>query len=200
MTGRRATPTQISAKHTDSPDRSPALSLPPSGSASRTGPGTARCDAEACSQLHLHADRKNLQPRRKELRTSALSSCIADHELNASTFAGRVTAATLQTCYSAVTFSHRRAQGPLHGGANIDVMRMPLEIGEVSKVEAWLKRCLAKREKKISGFGHRVYHTDGSSCDAPAGHVRDLCESSGNSKWFAMSRMIERQDEARKEH
>jgi len=114
----------------------------------------------------------------------------ADHELNASTFAGRVTAATLSDVHSAVTSAIGALKGPLHGGANIDVMRMLLEIGEVSKVEAWLKDALASK-KKISGFGHRVYHTE----DPRATHLRtmskDLCESSGNGKWFAMSRMIE---------
>ncbi len=114
----------------------------------------------------------------------------ADHELNASTFAGRVTAATLSDVHSAVTSAIGALKGPLHGGANIDVMRMLLEIGEVSKVEAWLKEALASK-KKISGFGHRVYHTE----DPRATHLRtmskELCESSGNGKWFEMSRLIE---------
>jgi citrate synthase len=78
----------------------------------------------------------------------------------------------------------------LHGGANIDVMRMLLEIGEVSSVEPWVKSALAGK-KKISGFGHRVYRAE----DPRATHLRkmsrDLCESSGNGKWFEMSRIIE---------
>ena len=114
----------------------------------------------------------------------------ADHELNASTFAGRVTAATLSDVHSAVTSAIGAPKGPLHGGANIDVMRMLLEIGDVNKVEAWLKDALASK-KKISGFGHRVYHTE----DPRATHLRtmskELCESSGNGKWFTMSRLIE---------
>jgi len=114
----------------------------------------------------------------------------ADHELNASTFAGRVTAATLSDVHSAVTSAIGALKGPLHGGANIDVMRMLLEIGEVSKVAGWVKEALASK-KKISGFGHRVYHTE----DPRATHLRtmskELCESSGNSKWFEMSRLIE---------
>ena len=114
----------------------------------------------------------------------------ADHELNASTFAGRVTAATLSDVHSAVTSAIGALKGPLHGGANIDVMRMLLEIGEVSRVAAWLQEALASK-KKISGFGHRVYHTE----DPRATHLRtmskELCESSGNGKWFEMSRLIE---------
>jgi citrate synthase len=114
----------------------------------------------------------------------------ADHELNASTFAGRVTAATLSDVHSAVTSAIGALKGPLHGGANIDVMHMLLEIGEPSKVEAYLRNSLASK-KKISGFGHRVYRTE----DPRATHLRrmsrELCESSGNAKWFEMSRMIE---------
>jgi citrate synthase len=114
----------------------------------------------------------------------------ADHELNASTFAGRVTAATLSDVHSAVTSAIGALKGPLHGGANIDVMRMLLEIGDVSRVEAWVKEALASK-KKISGFGHRVYRTE----DPRATHLRtmskELCGSSGNGKWFEMSRLIE---------
>lgn len=114
----------------------------------------------------------------------------ADHELNASTFAGRVTAGTLSDVHSAVTSAIGALKGPLHGGANIEVMRMLIEIGEVSKVETYLKNAFASK-KKISGFGHRVYHTE----DPRATHLRqmsrDLCESSGNGKWFEMSRLIE---------
>jgi len=114
----------------------------------------------------------------------------ADHELNASTFAGRVTAATLSDMHSGVTSAIGALKGPLHGGANIEVMRMLLEIGEVSKVDAWVKEALASK-KKISGFGHRVYRTE----DPRATHLRmmsrELCENSGNGKWFEMSRLIE---------
>jgi citrate synthase len=114
----------------------------------------------------------------------------ADHEFNASTFAGRVTAATLSDIHSAVTSAIGALKGPLHGGANIDVMRMLLEIGDVSSVEPWVKSALAGK-KKISGFGHRVYRAE----DPRATHLRkmsrDLCESSGNGKWFEMSRIIE---------
>jgi len=114
----------------------------------------------------------------------------ADHELNASTFAGRVTAATLSDMHSAVVSAIGALKGPLHGGANIDVMRMLIEIGEASKVEPWIRKSLASK-KKISGFGHRVYHTE----DPRATHLRamskELCESSGNGKWFEMSQLIE---------
>jgi citrate synthase len=114
----------------------------------------------------------------------------ADHELNASTFAGRVTAGTLSDIHSAVTSAVGALKGPLHGGANIEVMRMLLQIGEVKNVEAYVRNALASK-KKISGFGHRVYRTE----DPRATHLRqmsrDLCESSGNGKWYEMSQIID---------
>ncbi|MFN8006586.1 MAG: citrate synthase [Terriglobia bacterium] len=114
----------------------------------------------------------------------------ADHEFNASTFAARVTAATLSDVHSAVVSAIGALKGPLHGGANIEVMRMLLAMGEPSKVEPFIREALASK-KKISGFGHRVYHTE----DPRATHLRQmseaLCRSTGNSKWFEMSRHIE---------
>ncbi len=114
----------------------------------------------------------------------------ADHELNASTFAARVTAATLSDVHSATTSAIGTLKGPLHGGANIEVMRMLAEIGEVEKVRPFLQNALANK-KKISGFGHRVYKTE----DPRATHLRkmshDLCMNSGNGKWFEMSKIIE---------
>jgi len=114
----------------------------------------------------------------------------ADHEFNASTFAARVTAATLSDVHSATVSAIGALKGPLHGGANIEVMRMLLEIGEFSEVGPFIREALASK-KKISGFGHRVYHTE----DPRATHLRqmsqDLCRSTGNSKWFEMSRLVE---------
>lgn len=114
----------------------------------------------------------------------------ADHELNASTFAGRVTAATLSDIYSAITSAVGALKGPLHGGANEAVMRMLLEIGEADKAEAYIMNALAQK-KKISGFGHRVYRTE----DPRATHLREMSrrlgERVGNTKWYEMSRKIE---------
>ena len=114
----------------------------------------------------------------------------ADHELNASTFAGRVTAATLSDIYSAVTSAIGALKGPLHGGANEAVMRMLLQIGDISKVDAYVHDLFAKK-KKISGFGHRVYRTE----DPRATHLRrmskEACDRAGQSKWFEMSVRIE---------
>jgi citrate synthase len=115
----------------------------------------------------------------------------ADHELNASTFAARVTAATLSDMHSATTSAIATLKGPLHGGANEAVLRMLLEIGSLDRVDDYIHAKLARKEK-IMGFGHRVYHTE----DPRATHLRAmagaLAESSGQTKWYDMSRRIEK--------
>lgn len=99
----------------------------------------------------------------------------ADHEFNASTFAGRVTAATLSDIYSSVTSAIGALKGPLHGGANEDVIRMLLEAGgKAEQAVANVKNKLAKKIK-IAGFGHRVYKTE----DPRATHLRDFSEEIG---------------------
>jgi len=117
----------------------------------------------------------------------------ADHELNASTFAGRVSAATLTDMYSAIVGAIGALKGPLHGGANADVMRLLIEIGQDAPAERIEEAVRAKlaRKVKIPGFGHRVYHTE----DPRATHLRrmskELGEKAGNTRWFEMSRRIE---------
>jgi len=117
----------------------------------------------------------------------------ADHELNASTFAARVAAATLTDIHSAIVAAIGTLKGPLHGGANADVMRLLLEIGgdaPADKAESVVRAKLAKKEK-IPGFGHRVYHTE----DPRATHLRemsrDLGKRAGETIWFEMSQRIE---------
>jgi citrate synthase len=114
----------------------------------------------------------------------------ADHELNASTFAARVTAATLSDMYSSIVSGIGALAGPLHGGANEDVMNMLLRIGSEARVEAEVKG-IFERKEKISGFGHRVYRTE----DPRATHLRRMSEElgkrAGELKWFNMSRHIE---------
>jgi 2-methylcitrate synthase len=117
----------------------------------------------------------------------------ADHELNASTFAARVAAATLTDIHSAMVAAIGTLKGPLHGGANADVMRLLLEIGKdgpAEKAEEAVRAKLARKEK-IPGFGHRVYHTE----DPRATHLRemsrDLGQRAGVPIWFEMSQRIE---------
>jgi citrate synthase len=115
----------------------------------------------------------------------------ADHELNASTFAARVTAATLSDMHSAITSAIGCLKGPLHGGANEAVFHIFEAIDRSgSDPVAYVKAMLAQK-KRIPGFGHRVYHTE----DPRATHLRqmsrDLGRSSGQTKWFEYSQAIE---------
>jgi citrate synthase len=115
----------------------------------------------------------------------------ADHELNASTFAARVTAATLSDMHSAITSAIGALKGPLHGGANEAVFQILQKIDAAGADPVAYVRDMLAQKKKISGFGHRVYHTE----DPRATHLRkmseDLGHSSGEPKWFEMSRKIE---------
>ena len=115
----------------------------------------------------------------------------ADHELNASTFAARVTAATLSDMHSAVTSAIGTLKGPLHGGANEAVLRMLGEIGSLERVDEEIRARLARKER-IMGFGHRVYSTE----DPRATHLRAMsravAESSGDTRLYDISRRIEK--------
>jgi len=134
--------------------------------------------------------------RPSELETRALDIALilhADHELNASTFAARVTAATLSDMHSAVVAGVGALKGPLHGGANAEVMKLLLSIGETaddSEVDQIIRDMLEK-QIKVPGFGHRVYRTE----DPRATHLRQMSkqigERSGNTRWFEMSSRIE---------
>jgi citrate synthase len=115
----------------------------------------------------------------------------ADHELNASTFAARVTVATLSDMHSAITSAIGALKGPLHGGANEGAFRM-LEAIDSTGADpvAHVKEMLAQK-KRIPAFGHRVYRTE----DPRATHLRqmsrELCYSRGEPKWYDMSQTIE---------
>ena len=115
----------------------------------------------------------------------------ADHELNASTFAARVTAATLSDMHSAITSAIGALKGPLHGGANEAVFRI-LETIDREKADpvAYVRNMLAQK-KKIPGFGHRVYHTEDPRATHLRAMSRDLGKSSGQSRWYEMSEKIE---------
>jgi citrate synthase len=124
----------------------------------------------------------------------------ADHELNASTFAARVAAATLTDIHSAVVAGICTLKGPLHGGANAEVMKMLIEIGQDAPAERIDEAVRGRfaRKVKIPGFGHRVYKTE----DPRATHLRrlsqELGQRAGNTRWFDMSRRIENMVKAEK--
>lgn len=114
----------------------------------------------------------------------------ADHELNASTFAARVATATLSDMYSAITGAIGTLKGPLHGGANEQVMRMLIEIDSIENAEPWLRERLARKEK-IMGFGHRVYKTEDPRATILKRFSRDLGATCGQTKWYEISRLLE---------
>lgn len=115
----------------------------------------------------------------------------ADHEFAASTFAARVTVATLAGIYDAITSAIGTLSGPLHGGANEQVMAMLREVGSEERAEGWIRDALA-RKARIMGFGHRVYKTDDPRAVELKEMSRELGERTGQPQWFRMSDRIQR--------
>jgi len=115
-----------------------------------------------------------------------------DHGSNASSFAARVTASTMADIHACVVSGIATLKGPLHGGAAEGVMKMALEIGDESNVEAYLGQRRANRER-IMGFGHAVYKAE----DPRARHLREgsrlLAEKAGDPKWFSILSKVEEQ-------
>ncbi|MFO7169218.1 MAG: citrate synthase [Chloroflexota bacterium] len=121
-----------------------------------------------------------------------LDTCLilhADHGLNASTFAARITASTLSDLHSAIVSAIGTLKGPLHGGANEQVMRMLLEIGDVDRAEQYVRGALAAK-KKIMGFGHRVYKADDPRAAWLQRLSKDLAYSTGTPRWYEISERV----------
>jgi len=116
----------------------------------------------------------------------------ADHELNASTFAARVTAATLSDMHSAITSAIGALKGPLHGGANEAVFLILNTIDQEKADPVEYVSKMLTQKKKIPGFGHRVYHTEDPRATHLRAMSRDLGRSSGQPQWYDMSEKIER--------
>lgn len=114
----------------------------------------------------------------------------ADHELNPSTFAARVTVATLTDMYSAITTAVGTLAGPLHGGANVEVMRMLEQIGDPREADRFVSEAL-NNGRKLMGIGHRVYKTLDPRAVSLRYMSRQLAESSGNRKWYDISEAVE---------
>ncbi len=115
----------------------------------------------------------------------------ADHELNASTFSARVTASTMADIYSSVTSAIGTLKGPLHGGANMEVMQMLKEIGEPGRARSFIKEKLARKEK-IPGFGHRVYRCEDPRVDLLRMYAQTLSEKAGDSTYFEITREVQK--------
>jgi len=115
----------------------------------------------------------------------------ADHELNASTFTTRVVSGTLAGMYGAVTAGIAALAGPLHGGANTNVMKMLIEIGDPDKVDAWVDKALAEK-RKIMGIGHAVYKTEDPRATWLRRYSKEMADKTGETKWYEMSEKIEK--------
>jgi citrate synthase len=115
----------------------------------------------------------------------------ADHELNASTFAARVTAATMSDIYSAMTSAIGALKGPLHGGANADVMEMFESIGDPGKAEAWILERLAVKGK-IPGFGHRVYKCEDPRVSILREYAEQITRKAGDTRFYEIAQAVEK--------
>jgi 2-methylcitrate synthase len=114
----------------------------------------------------------------------------ADHELNASTFAARVIAATLADVHGAVTGAIAALAGSLHGGANTEVMKMLLEIRTPDRAAEWIRDRLA-RKQRVMGFGHRVYRTEDPRATVLRRMAEDMGKKFGQPHWYEIQRIIE---------
>jgi citrate synthase len=115
----------------------------------------------------------------------------ADHGLNASTFTARVVISSLSDMYSAITAAVGSLKGPLHGGANSEVMSTLQQIGGIDRVEEYVLSRLAAKQK-VMGFGHRVYHTYDPRARILSQYSQRLAEMTDNTKWYEMSKKIEK--------
>lgn len=109
----------------------------------------------------------------------------AEHGFNASTFTARVIASTTSDIYSAICGAIGSLKGPLHGGANEQVMYMMREIGNVSNVESYLSQALLEK-RKIMGFGHRVYKKGDSRVPVMYECAKDMARLTKQDHWIEM--------------
>ena len=114
----------------------------------------------------------------------------AEHGFNASTFAARVTASTLSDYYSAISSAIGTLKGPLHGGANEQVMFMMLEMTDIKDVEEKIHRMLANKEK-IMGFGHRLYRNGDSRVQRMKTLGYQYAKAIGNTHWHELGQVAE---------
>jgi len=114
----------------------------------------------------------------------------ADHELNCSAFSARVTISLLSDVYSAITSAIGTLKGPLHGGANEQVMIMLKKIGSLENARTWIKDALANKEK-VMGFGHRVYKNGDPRAKILRTMSEQITKMKGEAKWYEMSTLID---------
>ena len=157
----------------------------------RSGLPTMRPRPELSQAAYLVYALLDRDPTELEARAIDVALLLhADHELNASTFAARVTASTLSDLYSAVTSAVGTLKGPLHGGANERVMELLDEIGTPELAETVIKAKLSRHDR-IMGFGHRVYKVEDPRATILREWSRRLGESKGNLRYYDLLRKVE---------
>ncbi len=140
--------------------------------------------------LYILNDGKESDARTEKLFDSSLT-LYAEHGYNASTFACRVTVATLSDIYSGIVTGIGTLKGPLHGGANEEAMKMLLEIESPEKAEAWIRDALANK-KKVMGFGHREYKKGDSRAFYLTKMAKEIGKEQNNTKWGEIADTLER--------
>lgn len=115
----------------------------------------------------------------------------AEHSFNASTFTTRVITSTMSDIYSAVVGGIGALKGPLHGGANEQVMHMMKEVDDPAKAEEWMLTAL-KEKRKIMGFGHRVYKNGDSRVPTMKKYAQKMADVTGQQKWMQMYDALEK--------
>lgn len=132
------------------------------------------------------------EPKAKTVQVMDASLTLyAEHGYNASTFACRVTCATLSDLYSGIVSGIGTLRGPLHGGANEEAMKMILEVGSPENAEKWIRDALATK-KKIMGFGHREYKKGDSRAMYLTKVAKELGKELGNTKYGDIADILER--------
>jgi citrate synthase len=112
---------------------------------------------------------------------------LAEHGMNASTFASRVITATGGDMHSAVVGAIGALKGPSHGGANAEAMEQFVEIGEVDNVQPWFEKNIKSGDRRIMGIGHRIYKALDPRAQVLRDHAERLAKASGNTKWFLIA-------------
>jgi 2-methylcitrate synthase/citrate synthase II len=132
------------------------------------------------------------QPNPKTIQVMDASLTLyAEHGFNASTFACRVTVATLSDLYSGMVTGIGTLRGPLHGGANEEAMKMILKIGTPDKAQAWIDEALATKAK-IMGFGHREYKKADPRAQYMTKVAKELGQESGNTTYGQIADILEK--------
>ncbi|MGH7254459.1 MAG: citrate/2-methylcitrate synthase [Nitrospirales bacterium] len=142
--------------------------------------------------LYLLTDRRGDETARAMARVLNVSLILyAEHELNASTFAARVSASTMTDMHAAITAAIGALKGPLHGGANEAVAAMLLEVKSRDRAEPWVREALAQK-RRVMGFGHRVLKTGDARSQIIQRRAEALSRTCGDMRWYDIAVILER--------